>query len=201
MISARFLSVEERIEVADLHREGVSVRQIAQRLNRAPSTVSRELRRNAHIRRRTTTGHGPRNGVRCVVAPARSQERSPATLLREAIDTGLRRRWSPEQISKRPRRQFPDRPEMHVTHETIYQALYVQGRGELRRELARCLRTGRAVRKPQRRPDQRRPGFQAPMIMISERPAEVEDRAVPGHWESQCFCQAAEASARRGGSW
>jgi transposase, IS30 family len=72
---------------------------------------------------------------------------------------------------------------MHVTHETIYQALYVQGRGELRRERARCLRTGRAVRKPHRRPDQRRQRFQSPMVMISERAAEVEDRAVPGHWQ------------------
>jgi IS30 family transposase len=72
---------------------------------------------------------------------------------------------------------------MQVSHETIYQALYVQGRGELRRELAKCLRTGRARRKPQRSPDQRISRFNDPMIMISQRPAEVADRAVPGHWE------------------
>ncbi len=201
VISARFLSVEERIEIADLHRQGHTVRRIAQRLNRVPSTISRELRRNAH------PGFGDyrpwaaqRRAARRRSRPKRGKiAQNPR--LREAIADGFRRRWSPEQISRRLRLQFPEQPEMRVTHETIYQALYVQGRGELRRELARCLRTGRAVRRPQRRPDQRRQRFQAPMLMISERPAEAEDRAVPGHWESQCFCQAAGASAGRGGSW
>nr|BFD88554.1 hypothetical protein StreXyl84_79550 [Streptomyces sp. Xyl84] len=89
-------------------------------------------------------------------------------------------RWSPEQICQALRAQFPDRPEMHVAHETIYQALYVQGRGELRRELAKALRTGR---KPHRQAACRQPRFATPMVMISERPAEAEDRAVPGHWE------------------
>ena len=92
-------------------------------------------------------------------------------------------RWSPEQICQALRDEFPDRPEMHVSHETIYQAIYVQGRGELRRELARCLRTGRAVRRPQRQARAAPVAVPAPMVMISERPAEVEDRAVPGHWE------------------
>jgi len=183
VISARFLSVEERIEIADLLRQGHTVRRVAQRLNRAPSTISRELSRNAH------PGSGDyrpwaaqRRAARRRTRPKQSKiAQNPR--LREAIADGLRRRWSPEQISRRLRLQFPERPEMHVTHETIYQALYVQGRGELRRELARCLRTGRAVRRPQRRADQRRQRFQAPMLMISERPAEAEDRAVPGHWE------------------
>ena len=95
----------------------------------------------------------------------------------------LEDKFSPEQISRRLRRDHPDRPELHVTHETIYQALYVQGRGELRRELTRALRTGRAVRRPRRAPDQRQARFTAPMVMISDRPAEVADRAYPGHWE------------------
>ncbi len=104
-------------------------------------------------------------------------------VLRQAIQKGLDLRWSPEQIVRRLRRDLPDRPEMHVTHETIYQALYVQGRGELRRELASALRTGRAIRRPRRQAQQRTPRMITPMVMISERPAEAEDRAVPGHWE------------------
>jgi IS30 family transposase len=102
--------------------------------------------------------------------------------LREMVQAGLRRKWSPEQICLTLRRDFPERPELHVCHETIYQSLYVQGRGALRRELAACLRTGRAIRRPKRRVDERR-GRIAGMVMISERPAEVADRAVPGHWE------------------
>lgn len=84
---------------------------------------------------------------------------------------------------------------MHVCHETIYQALYVQGRGELRRELARALRTGRTMRKPRRLAQQRQPRYSAPMLMISERPAEADDRAVPGHWEGDCIIGKNQASA------
>ncbi len=195
VISARFLSVEERIEIADLHRQCVPVRQIAARLGRAPSTISRELRRNAHP---GSADYRPwaaqRRAARRRARPKPSKI-SGNPRLRAEIARGLRRRWSPEQISKRLRLQFPEQPEMHVTHEMIYQALYVQGRGELRRELARCLRTGRAVRKPHRRPDQRQQRFQAPMVMISERPAEVEDRAVPGHWEGDLILGARHQSA------
>jgi transposase, IS30 family len=99
------------------------------------------------------------------------------------VQAGLTARWSPEQISRMLRRDFPDQPEMWVSHETIYQELYVQGRGQLRRELTRCLRTGRALRRPRRLPDQRRERRIRDKVMISERPPEVEDRAVPGHWE------------------
>jgi IS30 family transposase len=195
VISARFLSVEERIEIADLHRQRVSVREIARQLSRAPSTISRELRRNAH------PGSGDYRPWAAQRRAARRRARpkqgkiSQNPRLRDTIADGLRRKWSPEQISKRLRLKFPERPEMHVTHETIYQALYVQGRGELRRELARCLRTGRAVRRPQRRPDRRRQRFQSPMLMISERPAEVDDRAVPGHWEGDLILGARHQSA------
>ncbi|MGR6321154.1 IS30 family transposase [Micromonospora soli] len=181
--SGRFLSVDDRILIADLRREGRSLRSIAAELGRDPSTISRELRRNAH----------PETGdYRPHAAQARAEARRPRPKtgklaanpqLRHAVQDGLDRRWSPEQIVRRLRRDFPDRPGMHVTHETIYQALYVQGRGELRRELTRALRTGRAVRRPHRQPGQRQPRFTTPMVMISERPADVADRAVPGHWE------------------
>jgi IS30 family transposase len=102
--------------------------------------------------------------------------------LRGWVQDRLRERWSPEQVSVMLAREFPGEPEMRVSHETIYQAIYVQGRGALRRELAACLRTGRALRRPRRKADQRR-GRIKDMVMISARPAEAEDRAVPGHWE------------------
>jgi IS30 family transposase len=194
-ISARYLSVDERLQIADLRRAEVSVREIARRLERDPATISRELRRNAH------PGSGD---YRPWAAQRRSASRrarpkqgklAQNAALRDAVADGLRRRWSPEQISRRLIATYPDLPEMRVSHETIYQALYVQGRGELRRELARCLRTGRAARKPHRNPDQRTPRFQAPMLMISDRPAEIEDRAIPGHWEGDLIVGARNQSA------
>lgn len=121
--------------------------------------------------------------------------------LRLLVQDMLDRKHSPEQISRRLRRD-PDRPELHVTHETIYQALYVQGRGELRRELARALRTGQTVRKRRRKDGQRQPRFAHPMVMISDRPAEIADRAVPGHWEGdlerhEAPCNRAEVKGLR----
>ncbi|MFD8558957.1 IS30 family transposase [Streptosporangium canum] len=179
----RHLSESDRIHIADRLREKASIRAIAAELGRSPSTVSREIRRNRH----------PTNGqYRPHAAQARADARRPRPKpgkigqnpeLRDFIQDHLRKRWSPEQICQSLRRRFPDRPEMHVAHETIYQALYVQGRGELRRELTRALRTGRARRKPRRQAQQRQPRYSTPMVMISERPAEADDRAVPGHWE------------------
>ncbi|GAA1277707.1 hypothetical protein GCM10009658_19420 [Planotetraspora silvatica] len=192
---SRFLREDERIHIADRLRETVSIREIARELGRAPSTVSREVRRNRH----------PTNGqYRPHAAQARADSRRPRPKprkigqnpeLRAYIQDHLHKRWSPEQICQSLRRSFPDRPEMHVCHETIYQALYVQGRGELRRELARALRTGRAMRKPRRLAQQRQPRYSAPMVMISERPPEVEDRAVPGHWEGDLIIGKNHASA------
>jgi IS30 family transposase len=91
--------------------------------------------------------------------------------------------WSPEQISRRVRIDFPDDEDMRISHEAIYQALYIQGRGALKRELVACLRTGRALRKPRERARNRPQGHVTADVVLSERPAEVEDRAVPGHWE------------------
>ena len=122
-----------------------------------------------------------------VLGPARAQARRPkpfklaASRLLQEVATNLERLWSPQEIAARLRLEHPGDPEMHVSHETIYQSLFVQGRGQLRRELARCLRSGRTARKPRTAVDGR--GRIPGMVMISERPAEVEDRAVPGHWE------------------
>jgi IS30 family transposase len=179
-LKGRCLTFSEREEIALGRAGGESMRAIARRLGRSPSTVSRELARNTD-----------RGGYRATRAHARAYERAsrpkPAKLhtnlkLRRQVEEDLRRRYSPEQIVGRLRRQFPDDPEMRVSAETIYQSLYVQARGALRRDLTRCLRSGRALRRPRRRPNQRR--NQIPdMINITERPAQADDRAVPGHWE------------------
>jgi IS30 family transposase len=115
--------------------------------------------------------------------------------LRSYVQARLRKRWSPEQISRRLIKEFPDRPEMRVCTETIYQAIYVHARGELQRELAQRLRRGRTARKPHKQPDARRRRFVEPMKPISQRPVDVEDRAVPGHWEGDLIIGAAQASA------
>jgi IS30 family transposase len=180
---SRYLREDERIHIADRLREKATVRAIAAELGRSPSTVSREIRRNRH----------PGSGAyRPHAAQARADARRPRPKprkitsnpeLRDAVQAMLDEKWSPEQICHALRAQFTDRPEMRVVHETVYQALYVQGRGQLRRELAGALRSGRARRRPQRQANRRQPRFTTPMVMISERPAEVEDRALPGHWE------------------
>jgi IS30 family transposase len=116
-------------------------------------------------------------------------------ILRQRVEQDLCRRWSPEQIARRLKRDFGDDTTMTVSHETIYQSLFVQGRGELRRELARCLRSGRTARRHHGQP---RPGGGSripDMIMISERPAEADDRAVPGHWEGDLLVGKGHASA------
>ncbi|BAU87415.1 transposase, ISlxx5 [Streptomyces laurentii] len=180
---SRYLSEDDRIHIADRLREKATVRAIAAELGRSPSTVSREIRRNRHQASGAYRPHAAQ-----VRADARRPRPKPRKILknpelREAVQAMLDEKWSPEQICHALRVQFPDRPEMHVVHETVYQALYVQGRGQLRRELAAALRSGRARRRPQRQANCRQPRFTTPMVMISERPAEIEDRAVPGHWE------------------
>jgi IS30 family transposase len=183
---SRYLTEADRIHIADRLREKASVRAIAAELGRSPSTVSREIRRNRTLMPNGGWYYRPHAAQRR--ADARKPRPKPSKIgqhpgLRDFIQDHLTRRWSPEQICHALRARFPDQPEMHVVHETIYQALYVQGRGELRRELTRALRTGRAMRRPHRHSAARRSRFVHPMVMISERPAEVADRAVPGHWE------------------
>jgi len=215
--TGRYLSFAEREEIAVLNAQEHGVREIARRVGRDPSTISRELRRNAATR-------SSQRGYRAGVAQWKAQQagkRPKAAKL--ATSPGLRtyvehklagavtdkegrpiagpnvpwagrrhgrrqeRRWgvawSPEQISNRLRVDFPDDESMRVSHETIYQSLYVQGRGALKRELTACLRTGRALREPRARTGGSGRPFVTDEVKISQRPAEATDRAVPGHWE------------------
>jgi len=197
--SGRYLSLGEREEIFAGVERGNSIRFIAQGLGRAPSTVQRELRRNMRHRYRTQGLLRRHSGLKRRLPwdyrPSLAQQRAdllatrpkPAKLatnrrLRELVQAKLKEQLSPEQIAAQLRREFPGQLEMWVSHEAIYQSIYVQGRGALRRELAVYLRTGRGLRRPHRKADQRR-GRIPGMVKISQRPAEVEDRAVPGHWE------------------
>ncbi len=181
-LKGRCLSFAEREEIALGRAAGQSLRVIAARLGRSPSTISRELARNADPRRggyRASSAHA--------LAYHRASRPKSAKLatnlvLRLRVEQDLKKRYSPEQITGRLRADFPNDPEMWVSPETIYQSLYVQSRGALRRDLHRCLRTGRALRHPSRKPGQRKNRIPN-MINIAERPPEVEDRAVPGAWE------------------
>lgn len=189
--AGRYLSWSEREEIAALTHAGVGVREIARRLGRAPSTISRELARGETPVRgyRASVGQGKADRARA--APRAAKLASNLSLRRE-VQLRLERRESPEQISGRLRLDFPDDAEMRVSPETIYQSLYVQTRGGLKRELTTYLRTGRSMRKPQRREGERR-GRIPGMVMISERPPEADDRAVPGHWEGDLI-EGAKAS-------
>ncbi|WP_420871647.1 IS30 family transposase [Kocuria oceani] len=216
--TGRYLSFEEREEIALLRARQIGVREIARRIGRDPSTISRELRRNAATR-------GGKAEYRALVAQWKAQQaaKRPKTAklatddrLREYVQerlAGTVRRpdgtvivgpqppvwkglnkphrqdrrwaiaWSPEQISHRLKLDFPDDESMRISHEAIYQALFIQGRGALERELVTCLRTGRALRQPRARAQNRPQGHVTADVVFSQRPAEAADRAVPGHWE------------------
>jgi transposase, IS30 family len=189
-LSRARLSLPERVEIYLGIRLGASLSAIAAELGRAPSTVCREVSNNGgRDRYRPFIAH--QRAWRCSRRPKVTKLSCPR--LRERVVGDLERLWSPQQIARRLRSEFHDDPEMWVSHETIYKTLYVQGRGELRRELARCLRTGRAQRRPQGRSERR--GKIPAMVMISERAAEVADRAVPGHWEGDLIIGKAGKSA------
>jgi transposase, IS30 family len=195
------LCFAEREEIALLRAAGQGVREIARAIGRDPSTVSRELRRvpsNPSSKQR----HVYRASTAQADADAAAKRPKAAKLatnpdLRHEVQARLKDNHSPEQIARRLREDFAEDPEMWVSHETIYQSLYVQSRGALKRELAKKLRTGRTVRKPHRSSEQRRERF-AGMVMISERPAEVEDRAVPGHWEGDLILGSTQSGSAVG---
>jgi IS30 family transposase len=215
--TGRYLSFAEREEIALWRAQGLGVREVARRLRRAASTISRELRRNAATRGgnldyRATAAqwHAERAARRpkraklvsnpalrsyvqerlagLVTAPCGAAVPGPAVPWKERRHGRRQHRrwaraWSLQQIARRLRVDFPDNGSMRISHEAIYGALYVQGRGALKRELTQCLRTGRALRVPRARSRGRGKCYITPEILISERPAEAEDRAVPGHWE------------------
>jgi IS30 family transposase len=193
VVSLSRLSLADRVEIR-VHLElGWSMRRIAELLGRCHSTISREVSVN-----------GGRADYRPVEAHRRAEQQArrpkPTKLagnrrLREQVIADLERLWSPEQIAQRLREAFPADPEMWVSHETIYLSLFVQGRGELRRELTACLRTGRTARRRRGRAGTEPTNRIRDMVMISERPAEVEDRAVPGHWEGDLIIGANNRSA------
>jgi IS30 family transposase/transposase-like protein len=180
-INDRYLSLTDRLAIADGLRVGLTLTAIADGIGKCTSTVSREVRR--HSIGGLYLPHQADNAAAADRARPKQSKLVTNQKLRQVVDDGLSRRYSPEQISHRLVKDFPDDESMRVSHETIYQALYFQARGGLKREVAQALRTGRTRRKPHREPDQRTHRFIDPMIMISERPAEVADRAVPGHWE------------------
>lgn len=210
------LTHEERERIMIGTSQGESIRSIARALGRNPTTVMREIDRNGRTRDApgryralhrfgaNRGGWDARSGYSAQLAQLRTETRArrPKTgklgrnaLLCAEVQQLLTKKYSPEQIAGRLARQYPDRPEMQVSHETVYKALYVQGRGELRRDLAKCLRTGRALRKPRNRRSGDKGRDRIPgMVSISERPAEVEDRAVPGHWEGDLIIGKDQAS-------
>ena len=217
-LSGRYLSFEEREEIALLKAQGKGVREIARAVGRDPSTISRELRRNAATRAGSV---GYRASVAQWKAELRQKRPKEAKLvtnpqLRDYVQERLSgeisrpngervigpppprftgnakphrkhrawvRAWSPEQISQRIKLDFPHDESMRISHEAIYQALYIEGRGALKHELVWCLRTGRALRAPRERTRRVTWAHVTQETLISERPPEVEDRAVPGHWE------------------
>jgi IS30 family transposase len=185
------LSIEERQAIWLGLQGKESLRVIARRLDRAPSTVLREVEANGG-----RGGYQPHRAHQRAYQQARRPkprklDQNPELWAR--VEADLKKLWSPQQITARLRDEFGDDTGMTVSHETIYKAVYVQGRGELRKELARCLRTGRATRKPRGRMEKR--GSIPDMVMISERPPQVADRAVPGHWEGDLLIGAANQSA------
>lgn len=179
--SGRYLSLAEREHLMRLDAAGCGVRQIARDLGRDPSTISRELKRGQGWRAGYRASLGQTAADKARRGPRQAKLATNLSLRRE-VQARLLRHDSPEQIAARLKIDFPDDPEMRVSAETIYQSLYVQARGGLKRELTSHLRTGRSLRKPHRKQDERR-GRIPGMVMISERPPEIEDRAVPGHWE------------------
>ena len=194
--TGRFLSLLERQRIATLRRGDVGVREIARRLGRAASTVSRELRRNlcphdggvydgdlAHARARDRTRWPRRTRL----------SRDPG--LRQVVQAKLELEWSPEQIAAHLGLAYPDRPSWHLCHETIYQALYHGGKGGLNRTLTRRLRTGRPLRKRRRRPDTRQTRYVAPARLIDARPAVVAERGRVGDWEGDLIVGRSSQSA------
>jgi IS30 family transposase len=199
MTSYTRLTLAEREEISRQVAAGASLHTIARQLGRAPSTISRELHRTGRRRLRTRRRRYRAAAAHVEAAAAAQVLRRPRKLavnerLRRYVYQRLAQRWSPEQIAKWLVTEYPDDATMRVSHETIYTHLYVLPRGELKRELLRYLRHRRKHRQSRRAAHDRR-GLIPDMISIEERPAEVADRTVPGHWEGDLLMGRRHASA------
>lgn len=193
-LDPRFLSLRDREQIGDLLGEGHSRREVARRLGRSPSTITREIHANSDAAGIYRPYAAQRSSAQRRARP-RTRKLIDEGPLRDFVAAGLRERWSPEQICHALRDEYPHDQAMRVSHETIYQALYFQARGGLKKEVAAAIRTGRTRRKPHRDPNQRTSRFIDEMVMISDRPAEVADRAVPGHWEGDLITGAFNKTA------
>jgi IS30 family transposase len=193
--SGRYLSLLERQRIATLRRLGLGVRRIAAELGRNPSTISRELLRHRRGHDRNYDGDLAHARAREAARRPRRNRLSRDEQLRQVVQVKLELEWSPEQIAAHLRSEYPDRPDWHLCHETIYQALYHGGKGGLSRTLTRRLRTGRPLRKRRRRANARRVRFIAPAKLIDARPAEVAERARLGDWEGDLIVGPGSRSA------
>lgn len=185
------LSYEERAQIAARLELDQGVREIAAVLGRSPSTISREIARNGG-RARYRSLRAEQRAQRCACRPKATKLSGRPRLL-AAVEEGLEGFWSPEQISARLKHDHPDDEEMRISHETIYRSLYVQSRGELRWQLSKKLRTGRRTRRARGRVETR--GQISEMVPIAQRPPEVDERRVPGHWEGDLLVGAGGRSA------
>ena len=192
--SCNHLRPEERATVMLMMREGATVRSVARTLCRAPSTISRELKRNCPDGRIYEAAAAGDRAREKRYERRRWPKLGPHTVLFGVVEYFLRERWSPEQIAGALRNCYPDKPEKRVSHETIYNALYVMPKGELRTELLGCLRQAKRIRRPRARGEDRRGQIQD-MVSLHVRPPEVEDRLIPGHWEGDLIKGAFNRSA------
>jgi IS30 family transposase len=176
------LQPEDRMTIASMNQQGYSMRAMARMLYRSPATISRELARNTPA----SSPYGSHLAHQACTLRRRSARRptklDPHSLSWRVVITLLDWKWSPQQIAATLQRTYPHQPERHVSHETIYTAIYALPRGELRRQLIACLRHGRSTRVPRTRGTDRRGQIPA-MVSIHVRPPEIEDRVMPGHWE------------------
>ena len=187
------MQAEERMALAAMKLQGMSLRRIASALGRSPSTLSRELARNC------SGGSYVCRDAQARCDARRANARAPLKLDRDGplwplVTHMLGWLWSPQQIAQTLRTMWPDKPELHVSHETIYTAIYAHPKGELRKDLIACLRQGKSGRKPRSAGEDRR-GRIPEMVSIHLRPPEVTDRVMPGHWEGDLIRGAANKSA------
>lgn len=194
VIDSRYLSLIEREHIKDLQVQGLSIRKIASLLGRPASTISRELRRNATSKGEYLPHTAHRLSVKRRFRPKTAKLAVPGPL-QDYVRAKLKKRWSPEQIAHRLRKDHPDNEEMTVCPETIYQAIYVHAKGELKRELTAPLRRGRSRRKARKNPAKRTARFVDEIPPIAQRPSEVDDRVLPGHWEDDLITGTQNRSA------